>query len=188
MWPINRIVLGFLLVVFLGFIPLAALAQDHPALSEDQVKAAFLKRFLQFTTWPEANHFDQETLVVGIIGNTPLGKEVLQLNGSTVGDYTLEVRSISSETGSIDLCQALVFCEKIDNLDRASHPLWKNLGWLDEKSVLLIGDDDDFIAAGGSISFFKQGDRLRFSISQKAVARGGLKISSKLMRLAKVVN
>jgi hypothetical protein len=51
-------------------------------------------------------------------------------------------------------------------------------------STLTIGDTDDFVSLGGMIAFKKDGNRVRFQINPDAAMRAGLKISSKLLRLA----
>ena len=85
-------------------------------------------------------------------------------------------------------CQVIFIPRVIGHLDRTDHPRWKNLAWLKDRPVLTIGEDDDFLAAGGVINFFLQDQRVRFAISSSAVDRSGLTVRSTLMRLAKVVN
>jgi hypothetical protein len=54
--------------------------------------------------------------------------------------------------------------------------------------VLTVGEADRFLADGGLIRFFLEANRLvRFEVNLPAVERTPLKISSKLLRLAKVV-
>jgi hypothetical protein len=50
--------------------------------------------------------------------------------------------------------------------------------------VLTVGDTEGFLRAGGVINFVLEGSKVRFLIDQAAAERSGLRISSKLMRLA----
>jgi hypothetical protein len=53
--------------------------------------------------------------------------------------------------------------------------------------VLVIGENDDFASSGGVIQFTLDQDRIRFLINTDAADRSGLKFSSKLLALAKIV-
>ena len=52
--------------------------------------------------------------------------------------------------------------------------------------MLTVGQAGDFIRAGGILGFFLQDGRLRFEINPEAAQRVGLRISSRLLMLAKV--
>jgi hypothetical protein len=54
------------------------------------------------------------------------------------------------------------------------------------KPVLAVGDGDAFLPAGGTIRFFTENNKMRFEVSQSAAARAKLKISSKLLGLARL--
>jgi hypothetical protein len=53
--------------------------------------------------------------------------------------------------------------------------------------TLTIAESDNFTAIGGVIRFFLSEDnKLRFEINTSAVQRGGLKVSAKLLQLARI--
>jgi hypothetical protein len=54
-------------------------------------------------------------------------------------------------------------------------------------SVLTVGDHDDFATTGGVIHFTRENYRVRFEINVRAAERAGLRISSKLLQLARIV-
>jgi len=54
--------------------------------------------------------------------------------------------------------------------------------------VLLVGESDGFAEAGGVIQFAIEENRVRFLINTDAAGRAGLKVSSKLLSLARVVH
>jgi hypothetical protein len=51
---------------------------------------------------------------------------------------------------------------------------------------LTVADVDDFVTAGGCVQFYSEDNKLRFSINTAAVNRAGLKVSAKLLQLARV--
>jgi hypothetical protein len=55
-------------------------------------------------------------------------------------------------------------------------------------SVLTVADMDNFIGAGGMVQFLMEDARVRVSIDVGATERARLKVSSKLLALAKVVS
>jgi hypothetical protein len=61
------------------------------------------------------------------------------------------------------------------------------LAALNRSSVLTVGDMDHFIESGGMIQFVMEEKRVRFSIDISASSRARLKVSSKLLSLARTV-
>ena len=54
-------------------------------------------------------------------------------------------------------------------------------------SVLLVGEQPGFAEQGGTVNFFVAENKLRFEINLETAKQDRLKISSKLLRLAKIV-
>jgi len=53
--------------------------------------------------------------------------------------------------------------------------------------VLTVGDVDGFAEAGGMIGLINADNRVQFEINNEAAQRANLKISSQLLRLARLV-
>lgn len=53
--------------------------------------------------------------------------------------------------------------------------------------ILTVGESEDFIHQGGMIGFCLQDNKIRFDINLQAATRANLKISSRLLLLAKSV-
>jgi hypothetical protein len=62
------------------------------------------------------------------------------------------------------------------------------IGQLRGASVLVVGETDGFAQAGGTVQFTLEEDRVRFMINPDAAERAGLRLSSKLLALAKIVH
>jgi hypothetical protein len=53
--------------------------------------------------------------------------------------------------------------------------------------VLTVGEGPGFLLAGGMISFVLVNHHVRFDISQASAEKAGIRISSKLMKVARYV-
>ena len=58
---------------------------------------------------------------------------------------------------------------------------------LKDSSILTVSDTGNFLALGGMINFIIMDQMVRFEINLKAAEQVGLKISSRLLRLARSV-
>lgn len=56
------------------------------------------------------------------------------------------------------------------------------------KSILTIGETEDFARSGGVIGFYNEGSKIRFEINLGAAERARLRISSRLLQLARLVS
>ena len=55
--------------------------------------------------------------------------------------------------------------------------------------VLTVGRGRDFVQSGGMVAFVEgEGDRLRLAVNPDAAERGGLRVSSRLLRVADIVS
>ncbi len=56
------------------------------------------------------------------------------------------------------------------------------------KSILTIGESEGFARSGGVIGFYNEGSKIRFEINLRAAERARLRISSRLLQLARLVS
>jgi hypothetical protein len=163
--------------------PLHLQAGESPPL-EYQVKAAYLLNFLKFVEWPKggAQPVDANTpYTIGVLGHDPLGNVLDDtLRGKNVdGRAVRAVRCNNEEEAA--RCH-LVFISKDEK--RELRPAIEKLL---AGNVLLVGEGGDFLRAGGAIRFVIADERVRFEIDQGNAERAGLKISAKLLQLARRV-
>lgn len=159
----------------------AARAAPAPP-GEYQVKAAFLYNFAQFVEWPAAAFADARApLVIGVLGEDPFGRALdATVQGETVGNRPLVVRRYR-DVEEIDTCHILFISgSETPRLERI-------LRELAGRSILTVGDSEDFARHGGMIRLFTERNRIRMRISVSAAEVGRLTISSKLLRLAETV-
>lgn len=149
---------------------------------EYHVKAAFLFHFVQLVEWPTGtlgNDINPVTLCT--IGEDPFqGDLETTLAGKTVGTRPLRVRHLKSAE-DFPGCHVLF----VSSHDAAR--LGPLLQELKDGPVLTVGESDGFVQQGGMIGFCLVDNKVRFEINVEAAERAKLKISSRLLLLAKTV-
>lgn len=158
-----------------------ARGQELPSI-EYQVKAGFLYNFCQFVQWPEqAFSSGNSPLVIGILGKDPFGSYLDEtVRGETVDHHPLTVMRFNS-VEEIDSCHILfININKRDDLREA-------LEALASKPVLTVSDAPTFARSGGIVTFLTEEKKTRIRINLKAARNGNLIISSKLLRIAEII-
>ncbi|MBA3006853.1 MAG: YfiR family protein [Desulfocapsa sp.] len=150
---------------------------------EYAVKAAFILNFAKVTLWPEKIFADSPaTIDVGLVGeDESLAMAFKSIDGKQVGDRTLRVRFIPP-AGDCRGCEILFVSNAID---RAT--LLRFLTAVKDQPVLIIGETPDFARIGGIINFISKNGRLHFEINPREAERHRLKISSRILQLANIV-
>ena len=149
---------------------------------EYQIKASFLYHFLQFVEWPDSAFSDHSNqIIVGVLGTDPFGSTLDNtLAGKTMKGKKIMIRRFAS-LEELEDCHILFVSSSEENR------LTDILRSLRHVSVLTIGELARFTQQGGAIKFFEFKNKVRFEINLEAAKSARLKISSKLLRLARVV-
>jgi hypothetical protein len=150
--------------------------------NEYEVKAAFLYNFARFVEWPNTVSPDPNgPLVIAILGKDPFGGEIDRfIEGKTVNGRRLVIKRFSS-------LEAYEQCHILFVSSSERNNLLRILAAVRTRGVLTVSETDRFAQIGGIINFITIENRIRFEINQAAAARAGLKISSKLLSLGRVV-
>ena len=151
--------------------------------TEYQLKAVFLFNFVQFVEWPTNAHASKDSpIVLGIVGEDPFGAALDKtVRGEKVSGRPLEVRRIK-EGDDLAACHLLFISSSAR--DRAGELLEQLQG----RPVLTVGETPGFAERGGVMNFVVADKKVRFEANPQTAARQGLKISSKLLQLARVVD
>lgn len=149
---------------------------------EYQVKAVFLFNFLQFVEWPaEAFSDPGAPLQIGVLGDDPFGPALDEaIKDETVQGRRLVVRR-SQHLEDLQDCQ-LLFISKSEN--RRADEILSRLG---SRPVLTVSEINGFARQGGVIAFYPEGKKVRFEINPATARHAGLKLSSQLLGLGRVV-
>jgi hypothetical protein len=161
--------------------PAALLTQPPLPAPEYQVKAACLYNFAKFVEWPEQNRHSQTPLVFGVLGEDPFGEELdAVVKGRSIAGRTITVVRYRS-LEKLGPCHILFVSESEDGR------LPMIFEALAGRGTLTVGDTPRFAARGGVIGFTMERQRIRFEVNLDAAKRAGIRISSRLLRLARVV-
>jgi hypothetical protein len=148
--------------------------------SEPEVKAAFVLNFAKFVEWPpESFSSSADPLRVCVVGSKAIVSSLRRLaRGKTVAERWPEVREVDDM--QIGGCHILF-------VGSSGKELPHLLESARDMSILTVSDTDGFIAAGGMINLVFDNNRIRFDVNFKAAQAARLKLSSKLLSLAKSV-
>jgi hypothetical protein len=168
---VRRALIGAIAVALLGAQP-AALSGEG---LEYQVKAAFLFNFLKFVEWPPASA--DVPWVIGVLGRDPFGETLdLTVRGKIVNGRNVDVRRYD-KASDVRGCNIL-FIGRGD-FERTGIPT--------QPGMLTVGESSGFLKAGGSISFYLEDNRVRFEIRPASARSAGLRVSSQLLKLGRVL-
>jgi hypothetical protein len=165
-----------------------AIASDEAL--EYQVRAAFLLNFTRFIEWPPSAFADGDSpMAICILGDDPFGNIIDQLvSGELVGGRKIVVRRIGNPPLP-QTCQVL-YIRKTENGNaeaaRSGKELSGNLP-TGGPGVLTVGEGNAFVREGGMIAFILDTRRVRFDINQTAAENAGLKLSARLLSVARTV-
>jgi hypothetical protein len=157
-----------------------AVAQSNA--DEYRLKAAFLFHFAQLVDWPStAFASDSDPVTLCTVGEDPFhGDLAAAVEGKSIGARPLRVRHFK-QPQDIQGCQLLF----VGNRDSAN--VSALLATLKDSPVLTVGETDDFVKQGGMIGFFIENDKIRFDINLQSAGHAKLRISSRLLLLARKV-
>ncbi|MFC1569371.1 YfiR family protein [bacterium] len=150
--------------------------------TEYQIKAKYLYNFARFVDWPEESFQNPDSpFVIGIIGNDPYGIDLEKtIEGKQIKNRKFMIRHYQN-LENLSSCHILFI--GVDNRSRRSQIFNK----IKNKSILTVGDENNFAKDGGMINFIIKEKRIRFKINRDAVKQSGLKMSTNLFKMAEIV-
>ena len=142
---------------------------------ENQVKAAFLYNFPKFIELPGEN-----TLTLCIVGEDSFGDAMAALNGQVTAGKRLVVKRVNS-VNEIPSCQILF----LSSLEK--NKLEPIMRYARNKPILTVGDTSEYSNQGVIINFYLENNRVKIEINMDAAEQSKLKISSKLLKIARII-
>jgi hypothetical protein len=150
--------------------------------AEYQIKAAFLYRFGNYIEWPaEAFARADSALVIGVLGADSLADELARIvGGRQVSGRPITVRKL--RRGDTVAGLHVLF---IGRSERAA--LADLLAAAKGRAVLTVTESDPASAPSSVINFVVIDDKVRFDITLEPADQGNLRISSRLLAVARKV-
>ena len=167
---LKQIVLPTLLIL----LPLNHAHAKETTIAKYQVMASFLLQLPPYVKWPT----DIVETHICLVGKDVFGEFIDQILAAKIEKgAAANIRIIRiAKPNDINDCHIAFFSEipnDVAYLTKLEH-------------VLLVGEHKDFIDIGGMVNFFVERGRLKFQIHLANTKIQQLKISSKLLKLAKV--
>jgi hypothetical protein len=161
-------------------LTLLALAVSVPIQADDnaleaKVKAAYLFHLAKFVEWP---NLPANEMRICILGSDSVGEMMGQLANRQLRDRPLKI-----EVGAPNdpaQCQVLY----IGHSERRIADMLKRVRG---QGVLTVSDADDFARQGGIVGFYSDSGKIKLEINPASARGANLKISAKLLELARTV-
>lgn len=149
-----------------------------PGDREYQIKLAFLTNFISYTQWPESLQKSSE------FSFCSSSQRFIDLAQPQISSKPIEEREVALKvvepSGEWQCDLLFILAEDGDK--------WADyLAEVQPEGVLIVGEQRGFARQAGIINFFLAGNNVRFEINLDTLEESGLKISSRLLRLAKLI-
>ncbi len=164
---------------------LAQQSYDEPVVNREYpLKALFLYNFGGYVEWPaEAFSSAQDPFIIGVLGSSPVEVTLKEIAATKrVNGRKLVVQRLAS-LDSATPCQILFIARDVAPQQQAAV-----INRLQNHPVLIVGESPGFAAHGGCVNFVVEANKIRFEINIDSAKRHQLKISAKLLALAKIVS
>ena len=148
-----------------------------------RVKVAFLLNFASLIEWPEESFNGSESpFVICHLG----GSQTRALFETSYADrmvkrHPIEVRHPSGAGDALGCHVIMITAERSEQADGL-------IAAAAGKPTLTIGETEGFALSGGVIGFYNDGPKIRFEINLRAAQNANLRISSRLLQLARLLS
>ena len=163
--------------------PPAPVAAATPPTQEYEVKAAFLYHFAQLVDWPAPSPLG-DPFVIAVVGYDPFGVVLDEvLAGKSVRGQPVRIQRFAGAEQLDGARVHILFVGRGDD-EHARRALSSLAG----QPVLTVGESQRFAARAGMIGFRLTAEgRIAFDINLHRAEQAGLRMSSQLLKLARIV-
>jgi hypothetical protein len=144
-----------------------------------QVKAAMLYNAAKFVEWSGASR-PETGLVICILGKPAIAPSIEGLEGRLVQGHQIRVQQATS-VNDIGACHVVFVGEG----ERRNLPAI--LAGASRKGILTVSDMDRFAMQGGVLGLVEFEGKVKLEVNIEAAQQANLKISSQLLKLARIV-
>jgi len=149
-----------------------------------QVKAVILGRIPSFVQWPSnlLEPENSEYFHICLIGKTAFG---------TMLDTVYKERTIKKKKAQIHYLEnldELTTCNLLYISESEKRNISQIVALAQQLSILTIGETEGFENKGVIIKYYFKNRKIKFVVNTKSAKESGLKISSQLLTMAKIIN
>jgi hypothetical protein len=171
-----------LIILVWGMMFMGQMARGEPPVSREYaLKAAFLYNFAKFVEWPKVAFPNESApIAICIVGDDPFGTALEAVKGRAVRERkTVMKRGVKPD--DLRACH-ICFVSRSEGENLA-----KILAELRDCHALTVSDVEGFAQRGGVIGLVTVEDEIHLEINVDAAERAGLTVSSRLLKLAKII-
>jgi hypothetical protein len=144
-------------------------------ISTAQIKVALVYNFLKYTEWP--GEAGSGPLVLCVVNpDRRIEAAFASVHGRTIDNRPIQVRSVGGGDN-------MAACHLLYIHDGNARDLLAHLN-ASQVYLLTVGDQDDFVDAGGAIGLVEQNGRMQFKVNVDVMKRGSYRVSAQLLKLA----
>ncbi|WP_317715828.1 YfiR family protein [Vibrio sp. TH_r3] len=157
--------------------PTLSMANDR----EYAVKSGFIYNFARYSEGDWFNPNTAQRYVICSFDPQFVLIAAKTLVSQKVKNRLVEVQLVSQDGISSSHCNTFFFS------NQNSYMLSEVLANPNFSKTMLIGESKDFVKSGGHINFFITGGKVRFEVDSYALNKADIKMSSKVLRLGRVI-
>jgi len=147
---------------------------------ESRVKAAYIYNFTKFIQWPDEDASTTTPIMICVAGSDPIRTVLGELSNREAKGRMLKIVRVT-ELDALPHCNILFISRSEE------HQLPLILQKTQGSHFLTVSDIPRFASRGGMIGFTPEKDRLKMEINQRNTAQAGLKVSAKLLEVARII-
>jgi hypothetical protein len=151
------------------------------AVTEHQLRVAYLYNITKFIQWPQKSFKSEESPInICIIGKNFSKEDIETLRDKIVSGRKLNIYYYKNSK-DIDMCHiAYISSSKKDTFK-------KSLKDIEGKNIITISDINMFANKGGMIELRRENDKIKLYVNLQALSNENLFLSSKILELSNIV-
>jgi hypothetical protein len=149
--------------------------------TEASVKAAFLYKFAGYIEWPPEALAPGAPFVIAVLGSDAVADELAQIvPGRSVAGHPVVLKRLAE--GESPRGVHLLF---VGGADPGRHAA--AIAAAQKGGALVVTESERGLAAGAAINFVPSNERIGFEVSLESAQKSGLRISSRMLAVARRV-
>ena len=142
--------------------------------------AVYLLHFSNFIEWPDTTLENKEQFNICFYAEGNVEAYIKELEGEQIKNRVIKLTN-APKRDALTQCQIIFFEQQyiklFPKIKQETH----------DAAILFVSDKAGFIEQGGTIEYFIENNKLRFAVNAELAKETGLILSSKLLRIAKIV-
>jgi hypothetical protein len=158
-----------------------SLAAQAPAVSEHEIKAAFVYNLAKYVDWPaETLPAPESPILLCVVGKDRFGNAFSAIDGRKAQGRDVRVRRGLAP-------EEIRGCHIAFVSDSEARRVGAVLAQASGVPALTVSDIEGFAEAGGAVGLVSTDQRVQFEVNLHSVQAANLKLSSQVLKLARVV-